>query len=926
MGNMQKKINIKKNTWLCGHQQIFLNYMYEQYLQNPDILDISWKDAFKKINTSQFNLDINNIDNINNVSIKYKIKYIKEKLLNFLNSYRTIGHYNANINPLNKDNCSLNAQLSLSFHKLRLNDWNIIKNNIFFSKENHFLSLIDVKNFYKKIYCNTIGFEFMFLKNFSEKKWLQEYIEEKYIKQEFSRQKRICILKNLIHAQTFEKFMNNKFLGKKRFSLEGCDVLIPLLHEVINFSFKKKIKKIFLGMAHRGRLNVIFNLLDINVPKKFNTFKKKFQYFSNTGDVKYHMGYTKYFLKKEKKVKLILLHNPSHLEIITPVVLGYCRSEIDNIAKNDKELNFLPIIIHGDAAFTGQGVIQETLNMSKVPAYSISGCIHIIINNQIGFTTSKKKYLRSSQYCTDIAKFIDSPIFHVNADDPEAVIFTIKLALNFRIFFKKDVFIDLVCYRRLGHNEVDDPFITQPLMYQKIQNHLNIVDIYNQKHFIKNNKYQNIKNIIYQEYIKKLNTCISEIDSKKRISEKNYSSIKLKKNISSLLKKNFSLNEIKKISEKIFLLPKNLHIHHQVKKIYANRLNMAKGIINWDWGAVEILAYATLLNQGISCRLTGEDVSRGTFSHRHILIYCQKTGTIYNPLHQINNTNARINIWDSVLSEESTLAFEYGYSVNKKNVLNIWEAQFGDFANGAQVVIDQFLVSSKQKWKIDSSLVMMLPHGNEGQGPEHSSARIERYLQLCAQNNILVCNPTTTGQFYHLLRRHGLNQNKNPLIIFTPKSLLRNPVTFSSLENLSNDKFHYILLSHYLSVKNIKKIIFCTGKIYYDLLQYKNKIKKENILLIRIEQLYPFPKIKFISILNKFIYVKNYIWCQEEPKNQGAWTYFYFYFKKNSPFLNKKIKLFYVGRPKWASTAEGDIETYKNFQNQIINNVFHKKF
>lgn len=922
MKNFKKK-NFVKKSWLYSNQQQFLEYMYQKYLKNPNILESSWKKAFQKIENSNLVIHHKKEKNKNSflLDLNYYKKYIKEKILKFIFSYRSLGHYISKIDPLNLYPKKNILKLKLSYYNFHKKDLKIIKNLNCLPKKNSFLSLLDIENFYKNTYSNTVGFEYMYLKNSSEKKWLQKYIEKKYNNKKFTENKRIKLLKNLIQSQTFEKFIHFKFPGNKRFSLEGCDVLIPLLYEIIDISFKKKVKKIFLGMAHRGRLNVIHNLFNINVPYMFTNSKSNSQNSFKTGDVKYHMGFQTSYVKDDKKIKLILLNNPSHLEIITPVVLGCCKSEIELIEKIEKKSSILPIIIHGDAAFSGQGIIQETLNMSQVPAYHVLGCIHIIINNQIGFTTSKKKYLRSSTYCTDIAKMIDSPVFHVNADDPESVIFVIKLALEFRFLFKKDVFIDLVGYRRLGHNESDDPFITQPIMYQKIKNHLNVIDLYNNSYFITQEKYKNLKNNLYDKYMKKL---------KNFLNEKNIFSEEIKKKDSFILKKKslysenykISIKEIKEISKKIFTLPKNFYPHNQIKKIFINRMKMSTGEQKWDWGAVENLAYATLLYQGISCRLTGEDIRRGTFSHRHINVFCQKNGKVYKPLEKINYNNSKINTWDSVLSEESTLAFEYGYSLNNKKILNVWEAQFGDFVNGAQIIIDQFIVSSYQKWGICSALVIMLPHGCEGQGPEHSSARLERYLQLCAQKNICICIPTTTSQFFHLLRKQGLSKNKKPLIIFTPKSLLRNPLTFSKLESLSYNKFFRILLDKNIYEKKVKKIIFCTGKIYYDLLLQNKKFKRKEILIVRIEQLYPFPKKEFKNLIKKFFYINKYIWCQEEPKNQGAWTYFYFYFKKYCLCSSNNKKITYIGRPKWASTAEGDIKTYQKFQNKIINHIF----
>ncbi|VFP79203.1 2-oxoglutarate dehydrogenase E1 component [Buchnera aphidicola] len=928
MKNKKKIPFFKNNGWLYSDNQLFLENIYKKFLSNSEKLNNSWRNIFNQLlDQKNFKYKDKVFKDLKKKNIKYNSnnsKYnnnsiiLKEKFLSFINAYRYFGHYISRLNPLILSKIKNNIpELSCSFYKIKKEKLNsLIYFDFLFFKKN-INSFKEIYLFFKKKYCNYIGFEYMHINNSNEKKWLQKYIENNDFTNSISDIDRKNILKDLIKSTTFEKFIHTKFPGSKRFSLEGCDVLIPLLKKIITFCIKKKTKKIFLGMAHRGRLNVMQNVLKHNVLNMFQNHSKIFNNNNGTGDVKYHLGFKKIIKFKEKEIEINLLDNPSHLEIITPVVIGCCKFFIDKTKNKD---NPLPVIIHGDAAFIGQGVIQETLNMSQVPAYNVFGSIHIIINNQIAFTTSNSKYLRTSTYCTDIAKMINSPIFHVNADKPELVIFVLKLALKFRYLFKKDVFIELICYRRLGHNEVDDPYITQPKMYNIINQHKRICYLYFNKiiNIINNIKISYKK--LYKHYMNKLSNILknNNKNSKNKISL-------YKKNI--LLKnlniKKINYKKIKKIVKYLFKLPNNFIMHPQVRKIFYNRNKMINNKIPLDWGMAENLVYAVLMYYGITCRLTGEDVSRGTFCHRHISIVCQKNNITYTPLKNLNNLNGLFYVWDSVLSEESVLAFEHGYSMVSSKLLNIWEAQFGDFSNGAQIVIDQFIVSSLQKWGYSSPLVILLPHGYEGQGPEHSSGRLERYLQLCAQNNIKIYIPTTVSQIYHILLKKGKSLSKKPLIIFTPKSLLRNPLTFIYIKKLLIEKFHKILINKTNKEKNlIYRVIFCSGKIYYELLDFYKKNKIADSVIIRIEQLYPFPFLKINNIINQFINIKHFIWCQEEPMNQGSWTYIYFYFKKYILIHYKNIELKYSGRPKLSSTAEGNFLNHQIQQIKIIKLAF----
>ncbi|CAL4321146.1 2-oxoglutarate dehydrogenase E1 component [Buchnera aphidicola (Periphyllus testudinaceus)] len=928
----KNKNYILNESWINPINQKYIENIYKKYLKNNNSVDKFWKKKFKtlkkffinkKKNNKKFINSLNNT-NINGIKKNFKDSFLflsSDKILKIYNFFKEQGHRYSNINPLYK-NCFIKNINSLNHNffnisKKDLNKKVILKKQISsikkFSNVNIFI------NYLKKIYCNTIGFEFSHINFKKEKKWIQNYIENKWIKKDFNNKKKKDILKSLIYSETFEKYINSKYPGYKRFSLEGNDSLIPMLHEIISFSIKKNVSDFYIGMAHRGRLNVLINILGKPAKKLFQEFDGKNFSSLNNGDVKYHLGFYSQVSTKYGIGNLNLEYNPSHLEIINPVIMGLSRSYLDslNVFNSTK---VLPIMIHGDASFIGQGVIQETLNMSQTSGYNIGGSIHIIINNQIGFTTSKINDMRSSHYSTDIAKMIESPILHINSDDPEACIFAVKMAIKYRKKFKKDVFIDLIGYRRNGHNESDDPTVTQPLMYKIIKNHPTVKTIYLKK-LIK-------KKIVTENKIKKIILNYKKMLDLGSTIFFNYGSLRfnsfLKNKNNNIHKKSvtkkYCYKEIKKLGIKINTLPSNFHIHPLVKKIYSDRMNMIVSEKNFDWGAAETLAYAYLLKNGISCRISGEDVIRGTFFHRHSIIYDQKNEKSYSPLKNIKH--GKFFIWNSTLSEEAVLAFEYGYSLRNKNTLTIWEAQFGDFSNSAQIVIDQFISSGKEKWNQNSRIVLFLPHGHEGQGPEHSSARIERYLQLCSKKNMKLCIPTTASQIFHLLCKHALNKISSPLIIFTPKSFLRNPLSRSSFNEIYSGKFKKIIIDkNIFEKKNITKIIFCSGKIYYELLEHQKKINIKNLLLIRIEQLYPFPKNTVLKIILKNINIKNIFWCQEEPINQGPWNYIKNIFDK---ILFKKLSIKYVGRSKSSSSATGNIHIHRQDQLKIIKEVFQK--
>lgn len=693
-----------------------------------------------------------------------------------------------------------------------------------------------------------------------------------------------------------------------------------MLRAIIHYAGQNGTREVVLGMAHRGRLNVLVNVLGKKPQDLFDEFSGNNKECMGTGDVKYHMGFSSDIETCYGLVHMVLAFNPSHLEIVSPVVMGSVRARLDRLIGDNTTNEVLPITIHGDAAVIGQGVVQETLNMSQARGYEVGGTIRIVINNQIGFTTSNLKDIRSTLYCTDIGKMVLAPIFHVNADHPESVVFVTRLALEYRNTFKRDIFIDLVCYRRHGHNEADEPTATQPMMYEKIRKHPTPRIIYAD---------QLVKEgiVTLHDTIEMVNLYRTGLDRGKCVVPEWRSTKLQSRTWSPYLNHDWNehyeaklqLQHLQELALRISYVPESVEMQLRVAKIYKDRQEMAKGEKLFDWGGAENLAYASLVDQGISIRLSGEDSSRGTFFHRHAVIHDQKNGKTYTPLHHVHSAQGQFKVWDSMLSEEAVLAFEYGYATTEPRVLTIWEAQFGDFANGAQVVIDQFISSGEQKWGRMCGLVMLLPHGYEGQGPEHSSARLERYLQLCAQQNIQVCIPSTPAQIYHILRRQVLRRMRRPLIVMSPKSLLRHPLAVSSLEELASSTFQPAIGEvDSLNPKEVKRVVLCSGKVYYDLLKERRKNKQINIAIVRIEQLYPFPHKAIKEILKNYCHVQDFFWCQEEPLNQGAWYCSQHHFREVLPV---GASLRYAGRQASASPAVGYMSVHQKQQQDLVNSA-----
>lgn len=929
------------SSYLSKSNQSYIEKIYGDFLQDPHTVSDDWKEVFTKLLPSKKFYIQNNISsqrkknseshNISDsITTLYHTSTIYTKILQLINAFRMYGHEYAILDPLNLWEKKFNNNLlELEYYKFNSKDFQKTFDIKLFGFNKHAITLIEIHEMLKEIYCKSIGIEYMHILDVNIIHWIQQYFES------IDNKSRILtvnetkqFLKEIVAAEGLERYLSTMFPGAKRFSLEGSDVLIPMLKEIIRYStYHHNIQEIFLGMAHRGRLNVLINILGKNPQDLFNEFSGTKKISFGSGDVKYHQGFHSEITINGNIVRISLLYNPSHLEIVGPVVMGTARARIDQIQKNLNNYNFevLPIKIHGDAAISAQGVVQETFNMSKTRAYDVGGTIHIIVNNQIGFTTSNICDIRSTQYCTDIAKMIQSPIFHVNADDVESVIYVSRAALNFRKKFRRDVIIDLICYRRHGHNEADEPSVTQPLMYQKIRTHPTLLNIYSD-HLNKKGVISTTTNVemtrSYREQLEQENCVLKKwqpIHIKSSFCLHNTDHDNNVLNI-----KNLTIQYLKKLAYHINEIPSDIVMHARVQKIYQERLEMALGNRLFDWGGAETLAYAVLLHQGMSIRLSGEDAVRGTFFHRHAIIYNQKNGEQYIPLTKAIKKQGSFFIWDSVLSEEATLAFEYGYSCAAKNMLVIWEAQFGDFSNGAQIVIDQFISSSEQKWNQLCGLIMLLPHGYEGQGPEHSSARIERYLQLCAEHNMQICIPSTPTQIYHVLLKQAMccNMKKKPLIIISPKSLLRNPMATASFEELAHGSFKKTFdeVHHDRIISNkIHHIIICTGKIYYDLLYQRNKYQKYTIPIIRIEQLYPFPYKEIEKILNTYVNTQKIIWCQEEPENQGAWYYI------RNCFYNIKtsIEINYVGRTASAAPAVGYFDIHQKQQKKIINEALN---
>ncbi|TDQ57181.1 2-oxoglutarate dehydrogenase E1 component [Mesocricetibacter intestinalis] len=906
--------------------QSYIEELYEQYLHDPNSIDESWRktfdsfpkttvpeqshssvrDYFKRLARDNSQNGIGVIDP--NVSARLV------KLLQWVNGHRNRGHLDADLDPLKLWERMPSPTLSYKFYGFSDADLDeeFDIGGYVYDKER--ISLRELADGLKNTYCGTIGLEFMHVNDLQARTWLQRKLENLLNKPLFNQDEKMTFLRELTAADGLERYLGAKFPGAKRFSLEGSDAFIPLMKEIIRHGARNGVKEIVMGMAHRGRLNMLVNVLGKKPAELFDEFAGKHQ-GDGTGDVKYHQGFSSDFMTDAGIVHLALAFNPSHLEIVSPVVIGSVRARQRKLG-DEAGGSVLAITVHGDSAVAGQGVVQETLNMSATRGYSVGGTIRVVINNQIGFTTSNTKDTRSTEYCTDIAKMIEAPVIHVNGDDPEAVAYAARMAVEFRTLFKRDIFIDLVSYRRHGHNEADEPLATQPVMYRLIRQHPTPRKVYADRLIGEGVLTEN-------DAIELTNSYRDALDRGECVvpewREMDMSAVDWGKYLTrewTEYESRFDAERFKELAHKVCEYPADHPIHARVEKIYADRRLMAEGEKLFDWGMAETMAYATLLDDGHHIRLSGEDSGRGTFFHRHAVLHNMNERKAYIPLANLHKHQGHFEVWDSVLTEEAVLAFEYGYATTAPKTLTIWEAQFGDFANGAQVVIDQFISSGEQKWGRMCGLVLLLPHGYEGQGPEHSSARLERYLQLCAQQNMQVCVPSTPAQIYHLLRRQMLRQIRRPLIVIAPKSLLRHPLAVSSAEELINGKFRNVIGEiDPIDPKGVKRVVFCAGKVYYDLLERRRENQQADVAIIRIEQLYPYPHEEVRSILAEFSHVTDYVWCQEEPLNQGAWYCSRHNFGADIP---PQATLRYVGRPASASPAVGYMSLHNEQQRALV--------
>ena len=920
-----------ESSQFSGGNAAYIEELFELYLDDPGAVPAEWRELFNSLPREGSATDVKHSEVREQFreAAKQKLKQaggngsfnseLAEKqvrVLQLINAYRFRGHQHANLDPLGLWKQETVQDLDPQFHSLTKDDMDTEFNvgSLVIGKET--AKLKDIQQALEAIYCGSVGAEYMHIVDTEEKRWIQQRLESQLGNPKFSAEDRKKILKELVAADGLEKYLGSKFPGAKRFSLEGGDALVPLVKSLIRRAGNQGAKEVVIGMAHRGRLNLLINVLGKAPQQLFDEFAGK-NTTDKAGDVKYHMGFSSDFETDGGNVHLALAFNPSHLEIVNPVVIGSVRARMDRRDCKDGS-QALPITIHGDAAIAGQGVVQETFNLSKTRAYQVGGSIRIVVNNQVGFTTSKQEDARSTQYCTDIAKMVQAPIFHVNADDPEAVLFVAQLAVDYRNTFKRDVVIDLVCYRRHGHNEADEPNATQPLMYQKIKKHPVPRDIYAER--LLNEKVideDSVKKLVadYRDALDKGDCVVDEWRPMKNhsVDWSPYIGNEWDVAYDSTINK----KELQDLGEKVSKVPDGFKLNSRVGKVYEERAKMAKGERDLDWGMAEMMAYASLVKHGYRIRMTGQDCGRGTFFHRHAVLHNQKDAATFMPLTAIDEKQAPIEIYDSVLSEEAVMAFEYGYATAEPNTMVIWEAQFGDFANGAQVVIDQFLSSGEQKWGRLCGLTLLLPHGYEGQGPEHSSARLERFLQLSADHNWSVCVPTTPAQVFNMLRRQQLRPVRRPLIVMTPKSLLRHPDAISSLDDLAIGKFQNVIGEiDKLDSKKVKRVVFCSGKVYYDLLNARREREQKDVAIIRVEQLYPFPHEEMAEVLKEYSHVKDFVWCQEEPQNQGAWYCSQHHFWASIP---DDAKLVYAGRAASSSPAVGYASVHKEQQEKLVN-------
>lgn len=909
-----------KLSYLSNSDSAYVDSLYQAYQEDPESVDFGWQKFFEGFDFAQQYSDAGGSTQTS--TPEHVLKEIN--VLNMINGYRDRGHLFTSTNPVRERRKYFPGK-ELETFGLSEADMDTIFNagvEVGLGPA----KLRDIRQLIEDTYCRSIGAEFKYIRNPEKIKWLQEKMESERNTPNFPLETKKRILAKLNEAVVFESFLGTKFLGQKRFSLEGAESLIPALDSVVNKGAKIGIKEFVIGMAHRGRLNVLTNILGKSYESIFTEFEGK-TYIEEPeqdfgGDVKYHLGYStdiKTFDGEE--VHLSLVPNPSHLETVSPVVEGIVRSKIDMKYDGDPT-KIAPILIHGDAAVAGQGIVYEVIQMSKLEGYRTGGTIHIVVNNQVGFTTNFRD-ARSSTYCTDIAKVTLSPVFHVNGDDVEALVYAINLAVEYRQKYHTDVYIDLLCYRRYGHNEADEPKFTQPLLYKTIEKHPNTREIYNKKLMEHGSVDANLANEMEKDFRNLLQSRLD--DSKKEdstISGDNpmfsgaWKGLKKAKyeDIFTSVKTSVTEKTFLSLAKQISTLPKDKNFFRKIQRLFDERLEMSN-TKKYDWAMGELMAYATLLNEGSRVRVSGQDVERGTFSHRHAVLTLEESKQEYIPLQEING-GERFNIYNSHLSEYGVLGFEYGYALANPHSLTIWEAQFGDFYNGAQIIVDQYIASAETKWRRSNGLVMLLPHGLEGQGPEHSSARIERFLELCAENNMQIANCTTPANFFHILRRQIKRDYRKPLVVFTPKSLLRHPKVVSELAEFTKGQFQEVIDDTNVKSADVKRVLFCSGKIYFDLLEKQETDNRKDVAIVRVEQLYPIPMDKLRAIKNKYKNAEQLLWVQEEPENMGAWPYIC------RKLRNRSISLEVVSRKESSSTATGYAAQHLIQQKHVVSRAF----
>ncbi|TQV78860.1 2-oxoglutarate dehydrogenase E1 component [Exilibacterium tricleocarpae] len=923
---------------ISGGNASYVEELYDRYLHDPNGVPEEWRNYFDKLPRVEGVLTQDTPHSIvrehfellgknrarplaapgsGGAHIEHERKQVK--VVQLISSYRFRGHQKAQLDPLGLMQRQRVPDLELGFHGLTPADLDTVfqTGNLFIGTDE--APLRDIIDALEQTYCGSFGPEIMHITTFAEKQWLQQRIESVRSNPVYSDEVRKGVLERVTAAEGMERHLDSKYPGTKRFGLEGAESLIPLLDGAIKRAGQYGAKEIVLGMAHRGRLNALVNIFGKNPAELFDEFQGK-RLIDTSGDVKYHQGFSSNVMTPGGEVHLSMAFNPSHLEIVSPVVEGSVRARQD---RRDDPLGKLvvPIVVHGDAAFAGQGVVMETFQMSRTRAYGTGGTLHVVLNNQVGFTTSRRDDARSTEYCTDVAKMIEAPIFHVNGDDPEAVAFVTKLAIDYRYEFKKDVVIDLVCYRRRGHNETDEPSATQPLMYRAIRKHKTTRTLHAEKLVAAGVLSQAEADQMASDYRAALDRgdhvahgLVSEPDSSLFVDWSPY----IGHDWQAPSDTSYKLKALQKLAHQMCEVPDGIQVQRQVAKIYDDRRKMAGGALPINWGMAEMLAYATLLKEGVRIRLTGQDVGRGTFSHRHAVVHNQKDGTCYQPLRNLFEGQPEFDIYDSLLSEEAVLAFEYGYATTTPNALIIWEAQFGDFANGAQVVIDQFITSGEHKWGRLCGLTMLLPHGYEGQGPEHSSARLERFMQLCAEHNIQVCIPTTPAQVFHMLRRQAIRPTRRPLVVMSPKWILRHKLATSTLEELADGRFFNVIGDTSVAADNVERVVLCSGKVYYHLLEARIERQQTNVALVRLEQLYPFPEQELKDALAPFKNAGDIVWCQEEPMNQGAWYSSQHHMRRVLDEIGPELPLGFVGREASAAPAAGYMSVHLEEQERFI--------